>query len=150
MITYKKGDLLKDEAFALVNTVNVVGVMGKGIALAFKKAFPDNYLRYRAACQAGNVRTGELFVVPDSSLLMGQRLIINFPTKKHWRAPSEYEYVELGLSRLQNFIKDNQITSLAMPALGCGNGGLDWDKVKPMIVEALSGLECAISVYEPA
>ncbi|AYL95283.1 macro domain-containing protein [Mucilaginibacter celer] len=150
MITYKKGDLLTDEAFALVNTVNTVGAMGKGIALAFKKAFPDNYLRYRTACLAGNVRVGELFVVPDSTLLMGQRLIINFPTKKDWRDPSEYEYVTMGLTKLRAFIQDNKITSLAMPALGCGNGGLNWDKVKPMIVEALRGLDCEIAVYEPA
>ncbi|WEA00704.1 macro domain-containing protein [Mucilaginibacter sp. SJ] len=149
MITYKKGNLLNDEAFALVNTVNTVGVMGKGIALAFKKAFPDNYLLYRAACLTGKVCVGELFIVPDSTLLMGQRLIINFPTKKDWRDPSEYEFVELGLGKLRNLIISNKINSIAMPALGCGNGGLDWEKVRPMIEGALEGLDCAVSVYEP-
>jgi O-acetyl-ADP-ribose deacetylase (regulator of RNase III) len=149
MITFKKGNLLNDEAFALVNTVNTVGVMGKGIALAFKKAFPDNYLLYRAACLTGKVRVGELFIVPDSTLLMGQRLIINFPTKKDWRDPSEYEFVELGLGKLRNWIISNKIISIAMPALGCGNGGLDWEKVRPMIEGALDGLDCAVSVYEP-
>jgi O-acetyl-ADP-ribose deacetylase (regulator of RNase III) len=97
--------------------------MGKGIALQFKQAFPHNYEIYRQACLNGSLQTGQLLTVTDTDLLMGERLIINFPTKRHWKSPSTYEYVETGLVALVNYLKTKPIKSLAMPALGCGNGG---------------------------
>jgi O-acetyl-ADP-ribose deacetylase (regulator of RNase III) len=149
MINYKKGDLLADEAFALVNTVNMGGVMGKGIALAFKKEFPFNYRCYADACQGGLVCIGKMLVMDDTSLLYGNKLIINFPTKIRWWLPSEYDYIETGLTALVKCIADHQIKSIAIPAIGCGNGGLDWQIVKPMIEKQLSGINATINIYEP-
>jgi len=140
---------LEDSAEALVNTVNCVGVMGKGIALAFRKAFPDNYALYRAACIAGEIQIGKLWVVSDFNLIYGQKVIINLPSKKHWRDPSQYAYVEAGLSALTAYLKANHLQSIALPAPGCGNGGLDWKNVRPMIEAYLSELEMDIRVYEP-
>lgn len=105
MIHYCEGNLLESTAEALVNTVNTVGVMGKGIALQFKKEFAINYKAYRKACQEGRVQIGELFVTEENSLLGGKRIIINFPTKTDWRKPSEYAYVEQGLAALVQFIQ---------------------------------------------
>jgi len=149
MITYKKGDLLADEAFALVNTVNMGGVMGKGIALAFKKEFPFNYRCYVDACQGGLVCIGKMLCMDDTCLLYGTKLIINFPTKIVWWKPSEYYYIEAGLEALVTCISDHKIQSIAIPALGCGNGGLDWQIVKPMIEKHLSGINATINIYEP-
>lgn len=149
MITYHKGDLLKDDADCLVNTVNTVGVMGKGIALAFKKAFPHNFLVYQKAFAAKQLAIGRLLVVNDVNLLLGQKFIINFPTKTHWRLPSEYSYISQGLDALKNYLEENDVRSVAMPAPGCGNGGLDWNKVKPMIEEKLGGLSIDLRVYGP-
>ncbi|HEY9195393.1 MAG TPA: macro domain-containing protein [Mucilaginibacter sp.] len=149
MITYHKGDLLKDDADCLVNTVNTVGVMGKGVALAFKNAFPNNYLAYRNAFVAKQLFIGKLLVVNDVSLLSGQKTIINFPTKTHWRLPSEYTYVVQGLIALRDYLSENDVGSVAMPAPGCGNGGLNWEKVKPLIEEKLADLPVDIRVYEP-
>lgn len=149
MITYKKGDLLADEASALVNTVNMGGVMGKGIALSFKKEFPFNYRVYIDACQGGLVNIGSMLCMDDNSLLYGEKLIINFPTKIRWWLPSEYYYIELGLTALVRCIAQHQIKSIAIPALGCGNGGLDWQMVKPMMEKHLSGLNIPINIYEP-
>ncbi|NVM66864.1 O-acetyl-ADP-ribose deacetylase (regulator of RNase III) [Mucilaginibacter sp. SG538B] len=149
MITYKNGNLPDDSAEGLVNTVNCVGVMGKGIALAFRKAFPDNYALYRAACIAGEIQVGKLWVVSDFNLIYGRKVIINLPTKKHWRDPSRYEYIEAGLSALVAYLKINPLHSMALPALGCGNGGLDWKKVRPVIEAYLSELNIDIRVYEP-
>jgi O-acetyl-ADP-ribose deacetylase (regulator of RNase III) len=149
MLRFTTGNLLDSSAEALVNTVNTVGVMGKGIALQFKQAFPHNYEIYRQACLNGSLQTGQLLTVTDTDLLMGERLIINFPTKRHWKSPSTYEYVETGLVALVNYLKTKPIKSLAMPALGCGNGGLDWKLVKPMIEKHLAGLDLSIWIYEP-
>lgn len=149
MITYKNGNLLDDDAEALVNTVNCVGVMGKGIALAFRKAFPDNYALYRAACVANQIQIGSLWVVSDYNLLTWKKMIINFPTKTHWRYPSEYAYVEAGLIALVSHLQTHPVSTIAMPALGCGNGGLDWEIVRGMIEKYLSGLKVDIRVYEP-
>jgi O-acetyl-ADP-ribose deacetylase (regulator of RNase III) len=149
MITYKKGNLLADEASALVNTVNMMGVMGKGIALAFKKEFPWNYRVYVDACHGGLVGIGKLLLMDDTSETYGSKLIINFATKIHWSKPSEYFFIEAGLEALVNCINDHKIPSIAIPALGCGNGGLDWQIVKPMIEKHLSGLNIIISIYEP-
>ncbi|SDF30444.1 O-acetyl-ADP-ribose deacetylase (regulator of RNase III), contains Macro domain [Mucilaginibacter pineti] len=149
MITYTTGDLLADTAPAVVNTVNTVGVMGKGIALQFREAFPENYNQYKRACRNGKLRIGGLLAVRDCNLLYGERLIINLPTKTHWRLPSEYSYIETGLTALRNFIIAKRLTALALPALGCGNGGLDWSQVKEIIEQRLCGLDCRINVYEP-
>lgn len=149
MLRFTSGNLLDSSAEALVNTVNTVGVMGKGIALQFKQAFPHNYQVYRQACLNGFFQTGQLLVVADTDLLLGERLIINFPTKRHWKSPSTYEYVETGLVALVNLLKTNTIKSLAMPALGCGNGGLDWKLVKPLIEKHLAELNLSIWIYEP-
>lgn len=141
--------MLKADADALVNTVNTVGVMGKGIALQFKEAFPYNNKEYIKACKAKSLMPGKLLSVWDSNLLYGKKLIINFPTKTHWRKPSEYEYISKGLTALVELIKKENIKSIAIPPLGAGNGGLDWGKVKPMIIQALSDLPVEVQIYEP-
>jgi O-acetyl-ADP-ribose deacetylase (regulator of RNase III) len=149
MIHFTQGNLLKSNARALVNTVNTVGVMGKGIALQFKNTFSLNYKLYQDACKNGKLTTGQLLVVHENDLLRGEKIIINFPTKQHWKQPSTYEYIESGLVALQKYLIENPVESLAMPALGCGNGGLDWEVVKPMIVEYLSAIDTEFFVYEP-
>jgi O-acetyl-ADP-ribose deacetylase (regulator of RNase III) len=130
MIQFLKGNLLDSKAKALVNTVNTVGVMGKGIALQFKEAFPINNKKYIEACKEGLLFPGKLLAVKDHNALLGEKLIINFPTKKHWRHPSKYEYIEEGLKALVTLIKEQHISSIAIPPLGCGNGGLDWAMVR--------------------
>ena len=149
MLKFTSGNLLESKAFALVNTVNTVGVMGKGIALQFKNEFPHNYAVYQKAFLNHDLKIGQLLAVEDSSLHLGERLIINFPTKRHWKMPSKYEYVESGLIALVAYLQANPVKSMAMPALGCGNGGLDWQKVKPMIENHLFQLDMPIWVYEP-
>jgi O-acetyl-ADP-ribose deacetylase (regulator of RNase III) len=149
MLRFTTGNLLDSSAEALVNTVNTVGVMGKGIALQFKQAFPHNFNVYKQACNNGHLTTGKILAVKDRELLLGERLIINFPTKSHWKSLSTYEYIESGLIALVAYLTENPVKSMAMPALGCGNGGLDWAKVKTMIEDHLSGLELSIWVYEP-
>jgi len=149
MIRYTRGNLLEADVEALVNTVNTVGVMGKGIALMFKEAFPDNYERYRLACERGEVRVGRMFVSPGPGIT-GPEWIINFPTKKHWRNRSRMEWLTAGLEDLRRVIEEKEIRSVAVPPLGCGNGGLDWRKVRPAIEAVLQGLEgVEIVVYEP-
>lgn len=151
MISYTKGDLLSSRAQALVNTVNTVGVMGKGIALRFKEMFPYNFSVYAEACKRGEMAPGKMLVVKDTNLSLGERIIINFPTKVHWRNPSKYEYIEDGLKDLVRVIKEYGISSIAIPPLGCGNGGLEWTVVKGMMEQALAPLtNIAISVYEPS
>jgi O-acetyl-ADP-ribose deacetylase (regulator of RNase III) len=149
MIRFINGNILDSSAEALVNTVNTVGLMEKGIALQFKQTFLRNYILYKEACLKGKLQTGHLLVVKDNDLLLGDRLIINFPTKTHWKLPSKQEYIESGLIALVAYLKENPVKSLALPALGCGNGGLDWRIVKPMIANRLSQLDMAIWVYEP-
>jgi len=149
MIHYTQGNLLEADVEALVNTVNTVGVMGKGIALMFKERFPHNMQAYARACKAGEVVIGKMFVT-ETGELMGPRWIINFPTKQHWRAKSKMEWIEAGLEDLHNFILEKQIKSIAIPPLGAGNGGLDWSAVKPKIEQALVDLsDVDIWVYEP-
>lgn len=149
MIHYTKGNLLDSSAEALVNTVNTVGVMGKGIALQFKERFPMNYSLYHSACKAGKVRIGEMFVTNEQSL-MGSKIIINYPTKTTWRRPSEYSYIQQGLVSLRNVIKSMKIKSIAIPPLGSHNGGLDWLRVQEMMEGALSDLDCDIYIYQPS
>ena len=139
MIQISHGDLLKSDADALVNTVNCVGVMGKGIALAFKKAYPGNYKAYGDACKAGGVATGTMFVTEPGDMF-GPKWIVNFPTKRHWRDPSQMAWIESGLEALVAFVKAKQIRSIAIPALGCSNGGLAWEQVRPRIENAFRDL----------
>ncbi len=149
MIYFVTGNILDSTAQALVNTVNTVGVMGKGIALQFKNRFPENYKKYREACKNKTLTVGQLLVTEEDSLLDGKKLIVNFPTKVHWRYPSEYQYVRDGLEALVKLIREREIKSIAIPPLGAGNGGLDWLRVKPMIVEALKDIACKVYIYEP-
>jgi O-acetyl-ADP-ribose deacetylase (regulator of RNase III) len=137
MIQFTQGNLLDASAEALVNTVNTVGVMGKGIALMFKEAFPGNFRAYEDACKKHEVKVGEMFVT-STGRLSGPRWIINFPTKKHWRNPSKIEWIENGLKDLRHVIEENNIRSIALPPLGAGNGGLDWLEVRPKVEAALS------------
>lgn len=150
MIEFTKGNLLASSDGVLVNTVNTVGVMGKGIALQFKDEFPRNYAVYVEACKKGELYPGTLLTVKDRSSRYGEKIIVNFPTKVHWRNPSKYEYIQRGLEALRKFIIDNKVENISIPPLGCGNGGLDWSRVKPMIMENLSGLDTVIHLYEPS
>lgn len=143
-----KGNLLTADVAALVNPVNTEGVMGKGLALQFKKAFPENFASYERACKAGEVKTGQMHIVQR---LASPRFIINFPTKRHWRLPSKLEYVRDGLRDLVAQVKLLSIASIAVPPLGCGNGGLEWSAVRPLIVEAFaSAPDVRVVLFEPA
>lgn len=153
MIRYIKGSILDTPVDAAVNTVNTVGVMGKGVALVFKRMFPHNYEIYREACKMGLVRTGKMHVTLN---VVGTfpLYIINFPTKEHWKNPSKMEWINAGLMDLfYHVIPFRKIKSLAMPALGCGNGGLDWFAVKKAInaygSPMASKLGVDVIVYEP-
>jgi O-acetyl-ADP-ribose deacetylase (regulator of RNase III) len=149
MLKYITGNILESNAQALINTVNTVGVMGKGIALQFRKAYPNNYKAYAEACKREEIKVGELFVFRDSNFDSGEKIVINFPTKKDWRKPSEYIYIENGLDDLIRVIEENKIRSIAIPPLGAGNGGLEWEKVKKIIEQKLNHLQIDIYVYEP-
>lgn len=150
MIRYTTGDILRDDAEALVNTVNCVGVMGRGIALQFKNAFPNNYKAYKKACDAGEVEPGSMFVF-ETEDFTHPRFVINFPTKRHWRGKSRMEDVESGLEALVGVIQKLGIQSVAIPPLGAGLGGLEWPEVKQRIESALSPMEgLDVRVYEPA
>jgi O-acetyl-ADP-ribose deacetylase (regulator of RNase III) len=148
MIQYVKGNLLQAETQALVNTVNTVGVMGKGIALQFKERFKHNFKLYSEACKNGNIAIGKLLVVKENTV-EGEKIIVNFPTKTEWFKKSQYNYIEEGLKDLVKVINDYTIKSIAVPPLGCGNGGLNWNKVRPMIEKYLGGLNIEVLVYEP-
>ena len=173
-VEYKAADLLAEDAEALVNTVNCVGVMGKGLALQFKKKFRPNFDAYARACKSGDVRPGRMFVVDllQEPLAGGQaplpigfaeapvsyqsaprqrpRYIINFPTKDHWRNGSRMQYIDDGLADLVRQIRALGIRSVAIPALGCDLGGLEWDEVRPRIEAALGGLDdVQVVVCEP-
>ncbi len=151
VIEFRRDNLLGADAEALVNTVNTVGVMGKGIALQFKKKFPGNFKAYERACKNGEVRVGEMFTVTLDSL-SNPHYIINFSTKKHWKGSSRIEYIRDGLEDLIHEIERLGIRSVAAPPLGCGNGGLDWESgVRPLIEAAFDRLpEVQVYVYEPS
>jgi O-acetyl-ADP-ribose deacetylase (regulator of RNase III) len=150
MVHYKHGNLLAAETEALVNTVNEVGVMGKGIALMFREAFPENARVYEEAAKNGEVHVGRMLVVPNRGLI-GPKWIIHFPTKKHWRHPSKLEWIREGLKDLSRVVRQHRIKSLALPPLGCGNGGLQWSQVRREIEAALADLtDVDVVVYEPA
>jgi O-acetyl-ADP-ribose deacetylase (regulator of RNase III) len=150
MLRYTHGNLLEADTEALVNTINEVGVMGKGIALMFKEAFPENTRQYENACKNGEVKVGSIFVTANDALI-GPKWILNFPTKKHWRNPSRLEWIRSGLVDLVNVIRAKKIRSIAIPPLGCGNGGLDWRDVRPLIELAMAEVpETEALVYAPA
>lgn len=149
MIRFTTGNLLEADADALVNTVNTVGVMGKGIALMFKEAFPENFHAYKAACASGEVKTGHMFVTRRNDLIKPY-WIINFPTKQDWRSKTRLEWIDQGLDDLKRVIRMEGIHSVALPPLGAGNGGLDWSRVRPRIEEALADLvDVEVLVFEP-
>jgi O-acetyl-ADP-ribose deacetylase (regulator of RNase III) len=137
MIEITQGNLLNADVEALVNTVNCVGYMGKGIALQFKKAFPQNFEAYQRACKKKEVRPGKMFVFETDSMVT-PKYIINFPTKRHWRGKSHMEDIESGLKALIKEVKRLNLTSIALPPLGCGLGGLKWNVVRPMIEQAFA------------
>lgn len=149
MIEFTSGDILNDESEALVNTVNCVGVMGRGIALQFKKTWPDNFKAYEAACKREEVQPGRMFIF-ETGRLTPPRYIINFPTKRHWRGKSRIEDIETGLAALVTVIRERGIHSVAVPPLGSGLGGLEWPEVKGRIEAALGDLgDVKVRVYEP-
>ena len=148
MIDYVTGDVLAADSEALVNSVNCVGVMGRGVALQFKRKFPDNFKAYKVACDWGEVQLGRMFVFETGDLI--PRYIINFPTKRHWRGNSRLDDIQAGLSALVAEIEQRQIRSIALPPLGCGLGGLKWPEVKPRIHVALAELpDVDTLVFEP-
>lgn len=149
MIEFKRGDILNTNCEALVNPVNCVGVAGAGLALKFKESFPDNFHAYVLACKDG-LQPGHVNIYDRGVWGENPRWIINFPTKNDWRDPSRMSYIESGLDVLKFVIVDKKIRSIAIPALGCGLGGLVWDEVKPLIMSRLDGLsDVKIFVYEP-
>ena len=149
MIHFKKGNILEANVEALVNTVNTVGIMGKGIALAFKKKFPENYKIYKEACENNQLKIGDLLVTQTGRSI--PKYIINFPTKQHWRNRSKIEFIEKGMEKLVEVIQEKNIKSIAIPPLGCGNGGLNWKDVKPVILKGLETVKHSteIVLYEP-
>ncbi len=149
MIEFRTGDILKADAEALVNTVNCVGIMGRGIALQFKDAFPANFKAYAAACKRAEVQPGRMFVV-ETGAMMNPKYIINFPTKRHWRGKSRMEDIESGLAALIEAIRLRNIRSIAIPPLGAGLGGLDWADVRRRIEGAVADLgDVEVIVFEP-
>ncbi len=150
MIELTQGNILKADAEALVNTVNCVGFMGKGIALQFKKAYPKNFDAYHKACDAGEVQPGRMFIF-DLRSMLNPKFVVNFPTKRHWRANSRYEDIESGLDAMVAEVRERGIQSIAIPPLGCGLGGLDWNEVRPMIEKAFAALpNVRVLLFEPA
>ena len=150
MITVCRGNLLQAEADALVNTVNTVGIMGKGIALQFKRAYPGLFTEYARACAAGEVRLGQMHIHDLGGLAGTPRWIINFPTKGHWRDQSQLTDIQTGLTNLIRAVHSLSIRSIAIPALGCGLGGLNWSTVRNQIDAAFRELpEVKVLLYPP-
>ena len=150
MITFEKENIINVKAEALVNSVNLKGVMGKGVALAFKETFPENYKLYRKACEEGTIDIGKIYVTETGEFF--PRYIINLPTKKHWRFPSQYKWVEAGLNSLADWLRKNDVSSIAIPPLGSGNGKLEWQKVKQLIINYMEEFKDRIDIIiiEPA
>lgn len=149
MIRYLRGNLFHAPAEAIVNPVNTKGVAGKGLALQFKTLFPENHRAYREACLEGRVRIGTVFVFPLVPPRGKLRYIVNFPTKDHWREPSRPEYIQAGLEDLVQRLPQLGISSIALPALGAGFGGLPWPLVRELIEQSLAHLPIEVLVYEP-
>lgn len=149
MFKIKQGNIFDEDVVALVNAVNCVGVMGKGIALQFKQKFPEVFKVYKKACTAQEVQPGKMFIVSTGQI--SPRYVVNFPTKRHWREPSRVEDIQSGLKTLAADVQRLEILSIAIPPLGCGNGGLDWCDVKPMILEAFENLSAVkVVILEPS
>lgn len=149
MLERRYGDILKCDAEAVVNPVNCVGVMGRGLTLQFRTAFPGNYDEYRKVCARGQLKPG-MMLIHDLNRLTWPRYVVNFPTKRHWKEPSSIEDIESGLCTLVTEIRNRGIGSVAVPPLGCGLGGLDWRLVRPMIEHAFSELtDVIVYLYEP-
>ncbi|HVJ51735.1 MAG TPA: macro domain-containing protein [Aliidongia sp.] len=151
-LMFKNGDMFAEPVEALVNTVNCVGVMGKGVALEFKRRWPGNFRAYKNACDMKALNPGTMLVFDTHRLFPsdGPRYLVNFPTKTHWRSPSKLAYIEQGLDALVREIRDHGIISIALPPLGCGNGGLEWADVKPLIASKLASLDgVEVIVFEP-
>ncbi|MDR3626809.1 MAG: macro domain-containing protein [Ignavibacteriaceae bacterium] len=146
----KNGNLIEADSEALVNTVNTVGIMGKGVALQFKKAFPNNFKEYENAAKDSKIQIGKIFVT-ETGKFTNPKYIINFPTKKHWRYPSKIEWIREGLKDLKHFIINNNIKSIAIPPLGCGNGQLKWNDVRPLIINSLDNIvDLKVFLFEPS
>ena len=148
MIEYKNGDILREDVEAIVNTVNCVGIMGRGLALQFKNKFPQNFKEYQLACKNKEVQLGKMFV-HQTGQLINPKYIINFPTKGHWKQNSKIEDISNGLDDLITIIEKYSIKSIAIPPLGSGLGGLDWNQVKKLIEEKLKNINCTIILFEP-
>ena len=157
MLTIRKGDIFQSHADALVNPVNCVGVMGKGLALEFKKRYPYMFRYYGYCCKCGRMKIGTPLYVLDDDVNMhcGKRLIVLFPTKNHWREKSQLSYIEECLNELvatykyRNAYNRPYYSSIAFPALGCGLGGLDWHDVVSIMVRKLVDLQADVEIYEP-
>ena len=149
MIIFKEGNLLQSQADVLVNTVNTVGVMGKGIALQFKIKFPQNFKVYVQAIEKGHVKVGQVLIV-EVNASGPVKYIVNFPTKQHWRSPSQLSWIKSGLDDLKGKLSHLPVKSIALPPLGCGNGGLDWAIVKPLMIDSLKDLDMEVMIYEPS
>lgn len=149
MIEYRRGDLPADDSEALVNAVNCVGVMGAGVALAFRRRFPENYRAYAAACRGNAVEPGRMFVF-ETGMETPPRYLVNFPTKRHWKDASRMEDIVAGMDALREEVRARAIRSVALPALGCGLGGLSWPEVRAVIADGLRGLDgVRVTVYLP-
>ncbi|HWW61944.1 MAG TPA: macro domain-containing protein [Thermoanaerobaculia bacterium] len=142
MLTFVRGNLFESPAKVLVNTVNTVGVMGKGIALTFKQTYPDMFRRYQSLCERNELEVGKLWLYKTD-----HKWILNFPTKRHWRNPSRLEYIEAGLAKFVETYADHGITSVAFPELGCGNGELAWETVRPLMARYLRRLPINVYIY---
>ena len=150
MFEYKTGNILQEQTDAIINTVNCVGIMGRGIALQFKQMYPENFKAYKQACDKGEVEPGKMFIY-NSGLLFNPKYIINFPTKRHWKGKSRVQDIKSGLVALKDDIINYKIKFIASPPLGCGLGGLNWDEIKPIIEQVLGDLQdVKIVIYEPA
>ncbi len=150
MFEYKKGNILQEQAEAIINTVNCVGIMGRGIALQFKQMYPENFKEYKQACDEGSIEPGKMFIYSIGKLF-NPKYIINFPTKRHWKGKSNIQDIKSGLIALKEDIKRYEIKSIAIPPLGCGLGGLDWNEVKPLIEQTFKDLtDVEFIIYEPS
>lgn len=145
MIIFKRGDIFASTAQAIVNPVNCVGIMGAGLAKECKKRYPMNFIHYEKMCKSKLLQIGKCLTVLENN-----KLIVNFPTKEHWRNPSKYEYIESGLQALIKHVVHYQIKSIAIPALGCGLGGLEFDVVKQLIQTTVSKLDLEVELYLPS
>jgi O-acetyl-ADP-ribose deacetylase (regulator of RNase III)/uncharacterized protein YwgA len=150
-VTFKSGDMFAEPVEAIVNTVNCVGVMGKGVALEFKNRWPENFKQYKKLCRDHWLRPGRVFVFENHNMFgpAEPRFLVNFPTKDHWRGKSELSYIRDGLDDLVVQLRAHQIKSIALPPLGCGNGGLDWADVKPIIQSKLADVGVEVVVFAP-